>query len=76
MVENLVLDGMYEHYKGMRYRVIALVKHSETLETLVYYECQYENPLGKLWVRPYEMFCETVEVNGKTVPRFKFLGKS
>ena len=68
------MGGLYEHYKGNKYRVLGLVKHSETLETHVYYECLYENPEGKLWVRPLKMFCEEVEVQGRLVPRFKHLG--
>jgi len=73
MVNDLVLGGLYEHYKGNQYRVIGLVKHSETLETLVYYECLYDNLEGKFWVRPLEMFCETVINAGKVVPRFRLL---
>ena len=76
MVNDLKLGGFYEHYKGMKYKVISLVKHSETLEDLVYYECQYENELGKLWVRPLAMFLESVEINGKTLPRFRYIGPS
>lgn len=74
MVTNLVLGGLYQHYKGKNYIVRDLVKHSETLETLVFYECLYENPEGKLWVRPIKMFLESVEVEGKTIPRFKYIG--
>ena len=70
---ELVKGGTYEHYKGMRYKVHDVVRHSETLEELVFYECLYENELGKLWVRPKEMFLETVEVSGVTVPRFKLI---
>lgn len=68
------LGGLYQHYKGNNYRVISLVKHSETLETLVYYQCLYENLEGPLWVRPLAMFMETVVVDGKTIPRFKHIG--
>ncbi len=67
--------GRYQHYKGHFYRVIGVAKHSETLEELVIYEALYENPDGKLWVRPLKMFLEKVEINGKKVPRFKFVGK-
>ncbi len=63
--------GIYEHYKGKRYRVLGVGKHSETLEDLVFYEALYENPLGKLWVRPLAMFGEEVEVGGKKVLRFR-----
>ncbi len=62
--------GLYRHYKGMDYRVHGICRHSETLETLVYYECLYDNPDGKFWVRPLAMFQETVTINGVTQPRF------
>ena len=68
--------GIYEHYKGKKYRVIGVAKHSETLEDLVVYEPLYENTTSKLWVRPLAMFLETVEVNGKRVPRFKYVGNA
>ncbi len=65
--------GKYHHYKGNFYKVIDIARHSETLEYLVVYECLYDNPDGRLWVRPLEMFLEEVEVNGKKMPRFKFI---
>lgn len=71
--ENFKL-GRYRHFKGMEYLVIGLAKHSETLEDLVVYEAQYDNPDGKLWVRPLEMFIETVERDGKVMPRFEYIG--
>ena len=67
--------GKYKHYKGNFYNVIGIAKHSETLEELAVYEALYENPEGKLWVRPLKMFLEEVEVNGKKVPRFKYIQK-
>ncbi|MBI3290733.1 DUF1653 domain-containing protein [Candidatus Falkowbacteria bacterium] len=67
--------GRYRHYKGKEYQVIALAKHSETLEELVVYQALYDNPESKFWVRPAAMFSETVEVNGKKIPRFKYLGQ-
>lgn len=65
--------GKYQHYKGNFYKVIDVARHSETLEYLVVYECLYDNPDGRLWVRPLGMFLEEVEVNGKKMPRFKFI---
>lgn len=65
--------GKYKHYKGNFYRVLGVAKHSETLEDLVVYECLYDNPRSKLWVRPLQMFAENVEVDGKTMPRFEFV---
>ena len=65
--------GTYEHYKGNRYKVIGVAKHSETLEDLVVYESLYENKASKLWIRPLSMFLEEVEVNGRKIPRFKYI---
>lgn len=70
-----IKPGVYLHYKGKKYRVIGSAKHSETLEDLVIYETLYKNKLSKLWVRPLKIFKEKVMVEGKMVPRFKYLGK-
>jgi cyclomaltodextrinase len=67
--------GKYQHSKtGKMYHVIAVAKHSETLEDLVVYEALYDNPTSKIWVRPMKMFLENVEIDGKSVPRFKYIG--
>ncbi|HXH30076.1 MAG TPA: DUF1653 domain-containing protein [Bacteriovoracaceae bacterium] len=71
--EKTITPGLYRHYKGQLYRVRGLARHSETLELLVVYECQYNNDLGKVWVRPVEMFVEEVLVDGAKVPRFEFI---
>ncbi len=60
--------GRYRHHKGGEYEVVGVARHSETLEALVLYR-----PLAgdaTLWVRPYAMFFETVEVDGAPRPRF------
>ena len=67
--------GRYRHYKGNEYQVLDLVCHSETLEWHVLYKRLYDREGPELWVRPYEMFIETVEVDGNTVPRFEFIDK-
>ncbi|GGY37336.1 hypothetical protein GCM10011297_08060 [Bacterioplanes sanyensis] len=64
--------GRYRHYKGNDYRVIDLVRHSETEEWLVLYQPLYGEQ--DLWVRPYDMFVETVDINGHPQPRFAFVG--
>ena len=64
--------GKYRHFKGKEYEVIALAKHSETLEELVVYRALYGD--RDVWVRPAAMWNETVEKDGKLVPRFFFLG--
>ena len=68
--------GKYQHYKGKFYEVIGLAKHSETLENLVVYQALYDSEeFGNtaLWVRPKKMFTETININGKEIPRFKFI---
>ncbi len=74
-MKNIVIGGTYQHFKGKLYKVIGIAKHSETLEELVVYEALYDNPHGKLWVRPKKMFLETVRVNGKIIPRFVLVGE-
>ena len=67
---NLKL-GIYEHYKGNKYKVLSVGRHSETLEELVIYQAQYGD-FG-IWARPLKMFTGTVKVEGKEIPRFKYL---
>ncbi|ATZ74067.1 DUF1653 domain-containing protein [Idiomarina sp. X4] len=67
----IITPGIYEHYKGNRYRVIDTVTHSETEETLVLYQPLYGEQ--KLWVRPYDMFTESVNLEGQRVCRFRLI---
>ena len=67
-------SGRYRHYKGNEYAVIGTARHSETLEELVLYRQEYGD--HGLWVRPKQMFSETVNVDGQEVPRFQSLGSS
>jgi len=69
-----IKTGRYRHYKGFDYEVIGVAKHSETLEDLVVYRALYDNKTSKLWVRPKEMFMEEIEINGKKIKRFEYLG--
>jgi cupin 2 domain-containing protein len=61
--------GRYRHYKGNEYTVLGLARHSETLEELVIYRQEYGE--HGLWVRPKQMFLESVDINGRCVPRFQ-----
>lgn len=65
-------EGRYRHYKGKDYIVIGVARHSETQEQVVVYRQDYGQ--RGLWVRPLAMFQETVEVNGESVPRFRYIG--
>ena len=68
---NAVKIGRYRHYKGKEYTVIGVARHSETEEELVVYRKEYDD--HGMWVRPKAMFLETIEVEGKRVPRFEYL---
>ncbi|MGB2181813.1 MAG: DUF1653 domain-containing protein, partial [Pseudomonadales bacterium] len=48
MTNTPLKPGIYRHFKGNRYEVIDLVKHSETEETLVLYRALYGE--RGLWV--------------------------
>ncbi len=64
--------GKYRHFKGMEYEVIGVAKHSETLAPMVVYRALYGE--GGLWVRPAEMWQETITRDGVTQPRFTYIG--
>ena len=64
--------GKYQHYKGRYYEVIGTARHSETEEELVVYRTLYG--ARGLWVRPLNMFCESVKVGTESVPRFAYVG--
>lgn len=70
------VGAVYEHYKGNKYLVLAIGKHSETVEEIVVYVSLYDNPASQVWVRPLDMFMEAIVYQGKTQPRFKKLAKS
>jgi hypothetical protein len=63
--------GIYRHYKGPEYRVFGVARHSESEQQMVVYQALYGD--YGLWVRPLEMFCEDVVVEGETVPRFALI---
>lgn len=75
MEHTIFQTGIYEHYKGKRYEVLGLVRHSETMEEMVLYKPLYHVPNDDilLRVRPRTMFEEHVIVDGHTMPRFQII---
>lgn len=64
--------GVYRHYSGKEYEVITVACHSETLDWYVVYRPLYQHDgMPDTWIRPYQMFLETVEIEDKQVPRFQ-----
>ena len=61
-------QGIYRHFKGNRYRLLYVAKHSETLEPMVVYQALYGEQ--GIWVRPASMWNEHVERTDYSGPRF------
>lgn len=55
---EVVVGGMYRHFKGTLHKVIAIAKHSETLEKMVVYT---HEDTKEVWVRPYDLFTSKVD---------------
>lgn len=68
---ELTAGQVYQHFKGNRYRIVAIARHSETLEELVIYQALY-GEYG-IWARPKDMFCGETTVGGKPVKRFTYV---
>ncbi len=65
----MIEPGRYRHFKGNEYEVIAIAKHSETLEEMVVYKALYGEQ--GIWVRPARMWEEEITREGKTYRRFE-----
>ena len=65
--------GKYRHFKGNEYRVLGMARHSETLEEMVVYQALYGE--HGIWVRPAQMWNETVDRDGYCGPRFAWIGE-
>lgn len=63
--------GLYQHYKGGHYHVIAVCRNEASLEEMVLYR-HLDGDYG-LWVRNKAVFLEEIVFEGKTTPRFKFI---
>lgn len=73
--ESIDLGVIYRHYKTQKlYEIIGQARHSETYEEMVIYKALYLcETFGnyQVWIRPKQMFFETVTHNGGNVPRFQ-----
>ena len=77
-----IKKGIYQHYKGEQYEVIGMAHHTETKTPMVLYKACYDLPELEeiyeepiIFTRPYELFIESVIVNGVKTPRFEWKSK-
>ena len=63
-----IRPGRYRHFKGGEYEVLGIARHSEDESPLVVYRPLYND--SGLWVRPADMWNETVIRDGQTYTRF------
>ncbi len=64
-MQDLIIHGIYRHYKGDYYIVEDIAIHSETDEELVIYRALYGN--NTLYARPKKMFLE--EIPASKIPK-------
>ena len=67
-----IKKGVYRHYKGNKYEVISIARHSESLEEMVVYKALYGE--GEIWVRPASMWNDEITIeDGSKVKRFTYV---
>ncbi len=69
--------GTYQHFKGNYYAVIGIARESESLEEFVLFKALFTSKKfgsESLWIKPVKMFFETIEVDGKKIPCFRYIG--
>jgi len=67
-MNNIKVGETYKHFKGNIYKIIAIAKHSETMEDLVIY--QQIDDVTKIWARPINMFNDTIIKENVSYKRF------
>lgn len=67
---DIIVNRIYQHYKGGLYKVIGIASHSETLEKLVIYVSLTNH---FLWARPLSMWCERIRIDGADYQRFTYI---
>ena len=67
-MQEIIVGKKYKHYKGNIYKIIALARHSETMEDMIVYQSIKNHDI---WVRPKQMWNEVVDIDN--TPRFTLI---
>ena len=59
MTKKVVINGIYSHFKGGKYKVITTAQHTETGEMLVIYISMGIG--GNIYARPIDLFLSEVD---------------
>ena len=59
-MKDVVVNGVYRHFKGNIIKVISLTTNTENLEPMVVYKHINDD---NIWVRPKNMFLSKVDKN-------------
>ena len=59
---------IYCHYKGGTYEIVSMATHTETNEKLVVYKSLN---FGSVYVRPYDIFSDSVIIDNQTNEKVK-----
>lgn len=71
IMDTTSIKGVYRHTKSAKaYEVIGIALHTENEEKMVVYRPLYDSE-HELFVRPYDMFFEIIELDGENVLRFE-----
>ncbi|HNR53245.1 MAG TPA: DUF1653 domain-containing protein [Candidatus Dojkabacteria bacterium] len=75
---EIMIGGVYKHFKGDYYQVLTVGKDSETEKDMVVYTSLYykEDKGTRVWIRSLEDFMGTKELeDGTIVNRFEFVSE-
>ena len=76
-MKEVKVDSIYEHYKGKRYKILAIARDSEDADReLVVYQGLYDSKEfgnNPVWARELNDFMAEIEYNGKKIKRFKLV---
>lgn len=75
--QSMLKKGIYRHAKtGKEYEVVGVALQTETEEKLVIYRPLYDGTDYELFARPFDMFIESVVIDGASRRRFEWMGEA